>query len=105
MRFIGWNVAIASWLLVSAFALPHTPTSSALSAVAAFLVPIIALFAGARAGVRYLISLLALALAALMIMMPEVSAAARISNLLVSAALFALSLISPRHAKMQPLAR
>lgn len=101
MRFVNWNVALAAWLLISAFALPNTPTSMLATAVAAFLVPVIALFAGARPGVRYLISIMALALAGLLLLLPDVGAAARISTMLVSAALFALSLISPRHHTME----
>ena len=97
MRFIGWNVAIASWMLISAFALPHTLTSSAITAIGAFLIPLIALLAGAKPGVRYLISLGAIALAVLMVLLPDVSAAARISNALVAALFFALSMVSPRH--------
>ena len=100
MRFVNWNVGFATWLLVSAFALPNTPTSMAIIAIAAFIVPIVALYAGGRPGARYLISVLALVLAALMVVLPGVSAAARISTLLVSALLFALSLISPRHHRM-----
>ncbi|HSM92916.1 MAG TPA: hypothetical protein VLT47_08490 [Anaeromyxobacteraceae bacterium] len=100
MRFINWNVGIATWLLVSAFALPNTPTSMFLVAATAFLVPVVALFAGVRPGARFLISALALALAALMLLLPGVSAAARVSTLLVAAALFALSLVSPRHGRM-----
>lgn len=101
MRFIGWNVAIASWLLISAFALPHTGTSSFITAATAFVVPLIALFAGARPGARYLITVLAVALAILMVVLPGVGAAARVSNALVAALFFALSLISPRHARME----
>lgn len=98
MRFIGWNVGVATWLLISAFALPQTPASMAVAAGLAFLVPVIALFAGARPGARYVVSLLALAFAAAMLLLPGVPAAARISNMLVAALLFALSLVSPRHA-------
>jgi hypothetical protein len=104
MRFVNLNVAFATWLLLSAFALPNTPTSMAILAVSAFLVPIIALYAGARPGARYVITLLAMALAVLMIVLPGVSAAARISTLLVAAIFFALSLISPRHARMEAAA-
>lgn len=100
MRFINWNVAISSWLLISAFALPNTPTSMAVTAVSAFLVPLVALYAGGRPGARYVISVLSLVLAALMILLPGVGAAARISTMLVSASLFALSMVSPRHERM-----
>jgi hypothetical protein len=105
MRFINWNVAIATWLLLSAFALPNTPTSMAIMAISAFAVPVVALFAGVRPGARYLISILSLVLATLMLLLPGVSAAARISTMLVAAALFALSLISPRHHRMATAAR
>lgn len=101
MRFVNWNVAFATWLLISAFALPNTPTSMAIIAICAFLVPIVALYAGARPGARYVISAMALVLAALMLALPHVSAAARISTWIVSALFFALSLINPRHASMQ----
>lgn len=102
MRFIGWNVAFASWLLISAFALPgHTGTSSFITAAVAFVVPLVALFAGARPGARYVISILALAFAILMVVIPAVGAAPRISNALMAALFFALSLVSPRHARME----
>jgi hypothetical protein len=97
MRFIGLNVAFATWLLVSAFALPQTPVSMAIAAGGAFVVPVIALLAGARPGVRFLISLLALTLAVTMLLLPDVPAPARISNWLVAALFFGLSIISPRH--------
>ncbi len=100
MRFVNWNVAFATWLLISAFALPNTPTSMLIIAVSAFLVPIVALYAGARPGARYVITVLSLALAALMVLLPGVSAAARVSTMLMAALLFALSLINPRHARM-----
>lgn len=100
MRFVYWNVGIASWLLISAFALPNTPTSAAITAVTAFLVPVIALFAGAKPGARYVITVLSLALATAMLLLPGVSGAARISTMLVAALLFALSLISPRHGRL-----
>ena len=98
MRFITWNVAIATWMLLSAFALPQTPFSTTVTAAGAFLVPVIALFAGARPGARYLITALALVLAGAMLLLPDVPAAARISNMVVAALFFALSMVSPRHA-------
>jgi hypothetical protein len=98
MRFINWNIAFAAWMLISAFALPQTPISSALTAGFAFLVPVIALLAGAKPGVRFLITLLAVALATASLLVPEVPAAARISNMVMAALFFALSFISPRHA-------
>jgi hypothetical protein len=102
MRFIEFNVALATWMLISAFALPQTPTSAVVTAAGAFLVPVIALFAGARPGVRYIITVLALVLAGAMLLMPDVSAAARISNWIVAALFFALSFVSPHHGVHAP---
>jgi hypothetical protein len=97
MRFINFNVALATWMLISAFALPQTPVSTTLTAAGAFIVPVIALFAGARPGARYVITFLSVVLAAAMLLLPDVPAAARISNMVVAALFFALSMVSPRH--------
>ena len=38
MRFIAWNLALSAWLLLSAFALPHSPESAAITGLLAVLI-------------------------------------------------------------------
>jgi hypothetical protein len=98
MRVVFWNLAFASWLLVSAFAFTRSPISLALVAVAAVAVAVLSTVSAGKPASRYLIALVALAVAALALLLPETSAAARISDALTAALLFALSVVSPVHA-------
>lgn len=97
MRFITWNLVLAAWLLISAFALGHSPVSGTVTFVAGLAVATLAIAAGGKPGLRYLISLIALAMAAAALLLPSVSGPARLSTALAAAILFALSLVSPRH--------
>jgi hypothetical protein len=96
MRFIAWNLAVAAWLLMSAFALAHTPGSSALTGLLAVLIGTFALAAPGLRGLRFVNAVLALVLAAAALLMPDVSGIARANNLLVAAVVFALSAIPGR---------
>jgi hypothetical protein len=99
MRFIGWNLVFATWLLISAFALPQTPLSSAIAWVTAVLVATVALVSPGKPDARFVISALALMLAIAALLAPGVSGIAAINDALVAAALFALSMVKPvRHA-------
>lgn len=96
MRFLGWSALFAGWLVVSAFVLPQTAASAAVAVGVAFVTLSLSAFAVGRPGVRYLNAVLALLLAGVALLgdLPAIAAA---SDALVAAALFALSLVSPRH--------
>lgn len=102
MRFIGWNVLLATWLLLSAFFFGQTPATTALTFVAAILVAFFALAAGGRPGLRFVITLVAAILAIAAIFTTGASGAARMSNALVAALLFALSVVRPTHERASP---
>jgi hypothetical protein len=95
MRFLTSNVVIATWLLLSAFMLPHSAFTQATTWAAAVLIGAAALMAPGRPAARYVVSLLALALAGIALLAPGISASAAINNALVAAVLFALSLVNP----------
>jgi hypothetical protein len=99
MRFLGLNMLLATWLMISAFALPQTPTTSMITWITAILVPAVALSAPAKPGARYVISAIAvfLGFAALLVPGPGIAA---LNNALVAALFFALSLVKPvSHAR------
>lgn len=94
MTFLGWNAVLSAWLLLSAFALPHTAASTMVTAIAAFLTLAVAAFAVGRPAIRYLNGAMALGLAVygLLSGMP---AATAIHNAIVAAVILALSAVSP----------
>jgi hypothetical protein len=97
MRFIAWNLAVAAWLLLSAFALDHSPSSAALTGLTAVLVGTFAVASPGLPGLRFLNAILgffALGWAALL--MPDVGGFARVHNALFGAIVCALSLIPGR---------
>jgi len=98
MRFVTLNFVIATWLLVSAFALPQTPFSTAFTAISALVVAVAAYLAHARPGVRFVISVVAVLLGIGALFLTDVSGVARLSNALVGAVLFAVSLVRPGRA-------
>jgi hypothetical protein len=102
MRVITWNWILATWLLLSAFLLSHSFASMVLTAVAAVVVATASLASGGRPGVRYVIAVVAIALAIGALLLPDVSGIARLSNGLVAAVLFLVSLVSPRHGAGEP---
>ena len=97
MRFLRWNMVFAVWLLVSAFFLTQTPISSGITFVAAIAIAGLSIAAGGKPALRYLISLLTVALGFAALLLPGVSGAARINLAIVAAIVFALSLVSPTH--------
>jgi hypothetical protein len=96
MWFVGLNLLLATWLLVSAFALPNSPASAATSFAAAIVVAVVAIVAKARPPVRFVISAVGVALGFAALLMPGVGALARANVAIVGALLFALSIISPK---------
>jgi hypothetical protein len=105
MRVLGWNVVLATWLLISAFLFTQTPLSTALTAIAAVLVALLSALSAGRPGTRYAIALVALALGFLALLLPEMSGAARVSAALTAALLFALALVSPLHRELREAPR
>jgi hypothetical protein len=101
MRFVAWNMALAAWLLVSAFALPHTEASAALTGLMAVLVGTFALASPGLRGLRFVNAVLALVLAWAALLMPDVGGLARANNALVAAAVFALSVIPGRSTQIE----
>ncbi|HET8539467.1 MAG TPA: hypothetical protein VFL83_06310 [Anaeromyxobacter sp.] len=95
MRFMGWNLLFATWLLVSAFALPHTQYSQATTWLAAIAVGALAIVAVGRPPARIAIAGVAIFLAVAALLLPGMSTAAAVSNAVVAAILFALSVVQP----------
>jgi predicted exporter len=98
MMFLGLNALVSTWLLLSAFVLPHTPGTAAMTAIAAFAVLLFAALAAGRPAARYVITAIAVALGVTALLLPGLTGAAAISNAIVGAVLAALSLFSPVHA-------
>lgn len=104
MRFIAWNLALASWLLISAFLLGHSPGSAALTGLIAVLVGTFALGSPGLRGLRFANAGLALVLAWAALLATEASGLARANNALVAALVFGLSVVPGRSAEPQPKA-
>ncbi len=98
MRFVSWNLAFATWLLVSAFALPNGPVSQAATWIAAVAVGALGVAAAARPALRFWISGIAFALAIAVLLVPDVSTVAAVNDAVVAAILFALSVVEPGHS-------
>ena len=98
MRFIGWNLVLATWLLVSAFVFPHTAFTLATTCVAAVAIGALALVAVGRPAARFGISALAAFLAIAALLVPGLGTAAAVNNGVVAALLFALSAVRPAQA-------
>jgi hypothetical protein len=96
MRFIAWNLALAGWLLISAFLLSHTPDSAALTGLLAVLIGTFALASPGLRGLRFVNAVLALVLGTAALLLPDLPGIARIHNALVAAVVFALSLVPGR---------
>ena len=102
MRFIAWNMAVAAWLLISAFAFPHTEDSAALTGLLAVLIGTFALASPGLPGLRFVNALLALVLGWAALLMPDLGGLARVNSGLVAAAVFALSLVPGRSTTPAP---
>lgn len=98
MRFLFWNLLLCTWLLLSAFVLPHTPLSTAHAALTALLIVAFALLAAGKPAYRYGGTVLAAILGASAVLLAGVSLATAVNNGIVGALLFALSLVRPTHA-------
>ncbi len=96
MRYIAWNLGLAAWLLISAFALGHSMESAAVNGLLAVLIGTMSIAAPALPGLRFANCALALLLAWASLLMPDVSGVASINSAAVSAIVFALSVVPAR---------
>jgi hypothetical protein len=96
MRYIGWNLALSAWLLISAFAFGHSAESAAVNGLLAVLIGTFALAAPGLPGLRFANSAFALILAWAALLMPDVSGLARGNSAIVAALVFALSIVPGR---------
>jgi hypothetical protein len=102
MRFMAWNMALAGWLLISAFVFTHTPDSAALTGLLAVLIGTFAIASPGLRGLRFVNTILAIILGIAALFMPDVSGIARVNNALVAAVVCALSIIPGRSTQPQP---
>lgn len=91
------DLVLAVWLIVSAFALGHTPLSATLNVLVAVAVGVLARVSLNKPGIRYVISAITLILVGLAVLLPGLSVAARINTAIVGLVLLALSAVSPLH--------
>ena len=103
MRYIAWNMALAAWLLISAFALGHSMESAAVNGLLAVLIGTLSIAAPALPGLRFVNSALALLLAWAAVLMPDVSGIARINSVVVAAIVFGLSVVPARATGVAPV--
>lgn len=96
MRFIAWNLALAAWLLVSAFVFPHSPRSAALTWVMAVLIGVLGVASRGKPELRVLSGLAALVLGAASLFLEGMSGAARMSNGVATVLAIALASIPGR---------
>jgi ABC-type antimicrobial peptide transport system permease subunit len=96
MRFIACNMALAGWLLLSAFSLGHSPDSAALTGLMAVLIGTFALASPGLRGLRFVNAVLACVLSVASLMLADVYWIARLNNMLVAAVVCGLSLVPGR---------
>jgi hypothetical protein len=96
MRFIVWNMGLSAWLLLSAFALGHSPGSAAITGLLAVLIGTFALASPGLPGLRFANTAFALILGFAALLAPEVSTIARFNSAVVAAIVFALSVVPGR---------
>jgi len=97
MPVVYLDLVLAAWLLVSVFALGHTPVSATVNLLGAIAIGAVAWFSSKKPTLRFVNTALTLFLAALAVLLPSLSAAARINTAVVALVLLALSAVSPVH--------
>jgi hypothetical protein len=100
MRFIVWNMGLSTWLLLSAFALGHSPGSAAITGLLAVLIATFALASPGFPGLRFANTAFALILGFAALLAPDVSMIARLNNAIVAAIVFALSVVPGRSTEI-----
>ena len=101
MRLTAWNLLLATWLLVSALALPNGPSSQAVTGAAAVAIGVLAVVARGRAAARFAIAGIAAFVALAALLPTDRSTAAAVSDAVAAAILFALS-VAPRAGAPTP---
>lgn len=96
MRFIAWNLALAAWLLISAFVFPHTAQSAALTWLMAVIIGVLGVASRGKPELRVLTGLLALVLGAASLFLEGMSGAARVSNGVVTLLVLGLASLPGR---------
>lgn len=96
MRFLGWNLLFASWLLISAFVFTQTAASLAVTLACALLIGVFALLSRGKPGLRMVLSALAVILACVALLLPGLPGATRLNDGLVAALVFGLSVVPGR---------
>ncbi|HET8538446.1 MAG TPA: hypothetical protein VFL83_01110 [Anaeromyxobacter sp.] len=95
MHFVGWNLVICTWLLISAFVFAQPPISVAQTSLTAVLALLFAYLSPSKPGLRFVITVLAFLLGATALLMPGVSTVAAFNNGTVAVLLFVLSAVRP----------
>jgi hypothetical protein len=101
MRFIAWNMALAAWLLIGAFAFGHTAESAAMNGLLAVLIGTFSIAAPGLPGLRFANTAFALILGWAALLMPDVSVFARVNSAAVAAIVFALSVVPGRSSAIE----
>ncbi|HET7755246.1 MAG TPA: hypothetical protein VFK85_15155 [Anaeromyxobacteraceae bacterium] len=101
MRVLTWNLALGTWLMVSCFVFSQTAPSIILGYSVAVIVLAASIAAQAKPFARYAITAIALLFAIVSLVLPDLSWAARLSNVVTAGVLVALSLVSPRRARWE----
>lgn len=96
MRFLTWHLAIAGWLLMSAFALGHSEGSAALTALLGVLIGTFGFAAAGLSSFRLLNAPMAVVLLALAALSVESSGIARLNNAIMAALVMAFAVIPGR---------
>lgn len=96
MRFMTWHLAIASWLMLTAFALGHSEASAAMTALLGVLIGTFGFAAAGLPTFRLMNAPMALILFGLAVLSVDSSGIARINNAIVAAIVLAFSVIPGR---------
>jgi hypothetical protein len=93
MHFVGWNLVLCSWLVISAFVFAQPPFSVAQTTLTAVIALAFAYLAPSRPNLRFVISVLAVLLGLTAVLMPGLSTPAIVNNATMALLLLALSLL------------
>lgn len=96
MRYLAWNLLLASWLLVTAFFFTQTAASLWITLLCALLIGVFALLSRGKPALRMALSALALLLGGAALLLPELPGATRLNDGFVAALVFGLSVVPGR---------
>ncbi|MFT3913470.1 MAG: hypothetical protein QM704_05035 [Anaeromyxobacteraceae bacterium] len=97
MRFLTYVLLVATWLFASAFFLPQTALSAALTVATALALLVLALAAPGKPALRFVVTAIALAMPFTALFLPDLGPGTRLDLLLVAPVLFVLSMVKPIH--------